>query len=513
MKLFGMIGAPTSGDCTDVTLRSFLAHTPLGPDDRLLLVDRDGGYVVPGDLAAAPIVVIRAEAFWSFAACANRLLAAARDSDADLLLLAGTLVFTDGWLTPLLAKHRALISAVSNTQVRHTIGEWSAGVDLDPADCVGREAELDQIAAHHRAVQGRYQVVSSTPFYCVRIPRAAYGAVGDFDERFQGEAACQDYALRAWRADVRQELALGSYVLRVQSGSAYRRAQTVEVQRAHEAREAAAFREKWGAALTYALIGDDWHLFRSDPELAALLDQQRYHPVIERLLERPALEPFIERQRQATFGAVCCIYDDDSWLDPAIESVYATCDTIWFLVSDRPWNGQASDQEPLIARIRALPDPAGKIRIVRGSWQTETDQRNEGLRMLAEAGLDYCFVIDADEIHEPAQLGRLVDLVRGNPQIDCWRLYLLDVLEIVPLPDRSPAELCGGGRRPCRARSLRRQPELPGRAGTDRPGRRGDVPSHELRAHRRPGPPQDCHVRRCLEAAARLVRDRLAPVG
>jgi hypothetical protein len=124
-------------------------------------------------------------------------------------------------------------------------------------------------------------------------------------------------------------------------------------------------------------------------------------------------------------AAVCCIYDDDSWLPAAIESVYAACDSIWFLVGERPWNGEATDQAALLGRIRALPDPAGKFRIRRGQWPDEATQRNAGLRMLAEAGADYCFVLDADEIYDPAQLEAALTLVRGNPQVDCWRASCL----------------------------------------------------------------------------------------
>ena len=421
MNLFGLI-APASPECTDTVLRSFFARTRLGPGDRVVLVDGSGRYAVPDDLAHEPVSVLRSGGSRSFAASANALLAAARQHDADLVLLAGTLIFTDGWLRPLLADGRTLAFSVSNTQVHHTLDAWSVGPDLDLADCRGHEAELDRIGAHHRAARTAYQVASSVPFYCVRIPRAAYSAVGDFDEQFTGDAAGHDYALRAWRADARLVLALGSFVLRVRDGSSPATPQAAG-RPAHDEADAEAFRRKWGNALTYAFLAGDWNLFRSNRGLAALLEQQRYKPVVEQLLAAPALDRFIERQQRATVGAVCCIYDDDAWLAPTVESVYAACHSIWFLVSDRPWNGEPSDQEPLLAKIRGLPDPDHKIRIVRGSWTTEADQRNEGLRLLAEAGIDYCFVLDADEIHDGVQLQRMLTLVRNNPQVDCWCMY------------------------------------------------------------------------------------------
>jgi hypothetical protein len=124
----------------------------------------------------------------------------------------------------------------------------------------------------------------------------------------------------------------------------------------------------------------------------------------------------------ARFAAVCCVYDDDTWLAATIESIYNACDAIWFLVSDTPWNGQAADQTALLDHIRALPDPDGKIRIERGRWRDEASQRNDGLRLLGEAGIEYCLVVDADEIYDTDQLRAAMAIVRQHPHIDCWRL-------------------------------------------------------------------------------------------
>jgi glycosyltransferase involved in cell wall biosynthesis len=108
-----------------------------------------------------------------------------------------------------------------------------------------------------------------------------------------------------------------------------------------------------------------------------------------------------------------------------VASVYGACDSIWFLVGERPWNGAATDQTALIARIRALADPGRKIRIVRGEWPDEAAQRNAGLKLAGDAGADYCFVLDADEIYDTAQLQQAMAVVRENPHIDGWRASCL----------------------------------------------------------------------------------------
>ncbi|HEY6360090.1 MAG TPA: hypothetical protein VIX63_03260 [Vicinamibacterales bacterium] len=423
MNLFGMITTAGSRAYTPIALRSFFAHTPAGRADEFILIDNDGDFELPDDVPADRIRVIRPPAPQGFAQNANLLLARARERGADLFILNNDLVFTQGWLEPLLANRRSLMSPMSNAQVAHSVGRFSTRPAMDLADYVGHERDIETIAGRHRSAGAGYRVVSSLAFFCIRIPRAVYEIVGDFDEQFgKGGGEDRDYAVRAWIAGIPQEFANGSYVLHFQGKSTWRGPETEQEQRARDTRYLQAFEKKWGAALTYAFIRGDWNLFRSDARLARHLERDEFTPIVRQLRSRPSIDAFVARQRSARFGAVCCVYDDDSWLAPAIESVYDACETIWFLVSDTPWHGEPSDQTAVTERIRALPDPGQKIRVVRGQWPDEASQRNEGLRVVAEAGLEYCFVLDADEIYDARQLQRAMALVRENPQVDCWRL-------------------------------------------------------------------------------------------
>jgi GT2 family glycosyltransferase/glycosyltransferase involved in cell wall biosynthesis len=421
-NVFGMITTSASAHYTPVALRSFFAHTPFGHGDKFVLVDNDGDFVLPADLPASQITIVRPTRPQGFARNANALLAEARALGADLFLLNNDLVFTSGWLEPLLANRRALLSPLSNAELTRSAGALTTRPTMDLDEYVGREADLEAIAAQHRSVAQGYRAVASVAFFCIKIPRAVYEVVGDFDEQFgKGGGEDRDYAVRAWIAGIPQEYAMQSYVLHFQGKSTWRGPETPEQQSERDRRYTEAFHKKWGPALTYAFLGGDWNLFRSDRELAPRIETGDFTAVVRRLRSRPSLEPHITRQRQAQFAAVCCIYDDDSWLAAAVESVYDACDSIWFLVGERPWNGAPTDQTALVDRLRALPDPANKIRIVRGQWPDEASQRNEGLRLISKAGADYCFVLDADEIYDPEQLRRAMALVRENPQVDCWR--------------------------------------------------------------------------------------------
>ena len=389
MNLFGMITTSASRDYTPLALRSFFAHTPADHCARFVLIDNDGDFVVPPDVQADRVTVIRPDTPQGFATNANLLLAQARELGADLFLLNNDLVFTSGWLEPLLADRRSLMSPVSNAEIAHRSGGFAPQPAMDLPEYAGHEADLDVIARHHRATHSGYRTVSSVAFFCIKIPRTVYQVVGDFDERFgRGGGEDRDYAIRAWIASIPQEFALGLYVLHFQGKSTWRGPETTAQQRERDALYKRAFEEKWGAALTYAFIRGDWNLFRADATLSRLLEQREFTRIVRHLRSHPSIDALVARQRAARFAAVCCVYEDDSWLAPAIESVYDACDSIWFLVSDTPWNGEATDQAPVIARIRAIDDPEGKIRVVEGRWRDEASQRNEGLRLIAEAGVD-----------------------------------------------------------------------------------------------------------------------------
>jgi len=123
-----------------------------------------------------------------------------------------------------------------------------------------------------------------------------------------------------------------------------------------------------------------------------------------------------------TLAALCCLYDDCRWLEASIASVYPECDRIYFLVSDRPWSGPPRDISATFAAIGNLADPDGKFTIIRGSWQTEAEQRNAGLEAMAASGIGYCFVLDGDEIYDSAELHEMKLAVFRAPEIECWHV-------------------------------------------------------------------------------------------
>src|SRR5207249_3009318 len=113
-----------------------------------------------------------------------------------------------------------------------------------------------------------------------------------------------------------------------------------------------AFHQKWGAALSYAFLGSEWNLFRSDETLAWLLGRKDFTRIVERLHAQPSLDAFIQRQGAATVAAICVSPEAGTSIERAVNSIYDVCHAV-VVLGDKP---------------DTLADPARKICTVSGKW-------------------------------------------------------------------------------------------------------------------------------------------------
>jgi glycosyltransferase involved in cell wall biosynthesis len=129
--------------------------------------------------------------------------------------------------------------------------------------------------------------------------------------------------------------------------------------------------------------------------------------------------------KQSTFGAVYVVFDDDRWLSASLESVYDESDIIFSLIANKPWNGPPRSTDSTLQCVASFPDAKKKINVLRGDWKSETQQRNEGLRLLSQRGIDYCLAIDADEVYDPLQLRRMMIFAACLPEVSCWHISMV----------------------------------------------------------------------------------------
>jgi hypothetical protein len=92
-------------------------------------------------------------------------------------------------------------------------------------------------------------------------------------------------------------------------------------------------------------------------------------------------------------------------------------------VNPRPWSGAANVEKPDIEPdIRALSDPDSKLRVIFGEWPDQESQRNFTLAHAMVEGFDYGFILDTDEVYDPAQLRAMMAYATAHPDVDCWHM-------------------------------------------------------------------------------------------
>jgi GT2 family glycosyltransferase len=255
--VFGMVSTRKSQAYTPYGVSTFYANTPLESVSRFILIDNDGS-LEPEDYREYPKLEIHAhKSPKGFAANANYAMSLAASEKADFVFLNNDMIFTEGWLPPLLELDDAILGSVSNWDIRYRTDNLVCERVLELSDYVGREADLAFIVDHHRRTNSGFRPVFFIGFYCVRIPYGVYSEIGPLDEEYgTGGAEDNDYCIRAHLAGIPVGYGTGSFILHF-GGKSTRNVESQEQLSAREAAYIARFRSKWGERLTrLALFGD-----------------------------------------------------------------------------------------------------------------------------------------------------------------------------------------------------------------------------------------------------------------
>jgi GT2 family glycosyltransferase len=122
------------------------------------------------------------------------------------------------------------------------------------------------------------------------------------------------------------------------------------------------------------------------------------------------------------FGAVYCLYDDHEYLDISLEPIKNKLDKVLFLISDVPWNGKKSDNSSTIEKVKKLCLENRNFELVQGHWKNEIEQRNYGLQVFYDNGIDIYFVIDSDEIYHSNQFDNIIRFIEQNTRFAAFHL-------------------------------------------------------------------------------------------
>ena len=125
-----------------------------------------------------------------------------------------------------------------------------------------------------------------------------------------------------------------------------------------------------------------------------------------------------------SLGAAYCVYNACDFLPESVQRIYPVVDRVVFLVNFSPWFGEPfSAIQGTLKMILDIPDPGKKFGILAGHWKDEAEQRNAGLSILRENGIDWCLIVDDDELYNPGELERVKYMLENNSEHAAYLIY------------------------------------------------------------------------------------------
>ncbi len=123
-------------------------------------------------------------------------------------------------------------------------------------------------------------------------------------------------------------------------------------------------------------------------------------------------------------GAVYCVYDASTFLYESVHRIYPLMDKIVFIINTKPWYGEPVQDEPFntYKKILSIEDPQNKSLILTGTWNNEASQRNDGLKLLKGLDIDWCLIVDDDELYNRSELLSIIGMLQ-NAEHAAYLIY------------------------------------------------------------------------------------------
>ena len=117
-------------------------------------------------------------------------------------------------------------------------------------------------------------------------------------------------------------------------------------------------------------------------------------------------------------------FNQDKWMLKHIEMIGPFVDKIYIAWSEFPWayNPAARD----VFKNKSNPEQLkqspyyNKIELIIGEWKLDEDQRNSCLDAARRDGMDFLLTTDADEFYHEADLKKLINDIKENPDYEYY---------------------------------------------------------------------------------------------
>lgn len=154
-----------------------------------------------------------------------------------------------------------------------------------------------------------------------------------------------------------------------------------------------------------------------------------------------------------TIAAVYCVHNEEEYIAWSIRSVADAVDHVFVLLGEAPYTAYNRSARAHFSRpdrtgalVEELAQTMPKVRLIRGTWDSELEHRNAGARLCRRAGARYFFLVDGDEVYRRDHLDNLRAEIAAHPEagqfiIKCetfWRSfrYRIPASELAWMPRR-----------------------------------------------------------------------------
>ena len=124
-----------------------------------------------------------------------------------------------------------------------------------------------------------------------------------------------------------------------------------------------------------------------------------------------------------TIAAVFCVYNEEEYLEYSVRAILPAVDRVFICLGKVPYNaynpaareGSRPDRTEVVVDQLERSNP--KIRVLKGTWDSEVDHRNAGLQLCLEEGIDYYWLVDGDEVYRRDHLENIRKGIAGRPGV------------------------------------------------------------------------------------------------